>query len=118
MVAEPGFTPRHFDLNSKDGSRTREDCTELTRQGSQLQDTQQPIRRLEQLMNQTAQRAIEAEVKASAAFTAFGMVKAPEQKETKLRNRDAERSSGLKRKRETAWTRRASRSSWERSRRT
>ena len=32
-----------------------------------------------------------AEEKASAAVTAIGMVKAPEQKKTKLNNRDAEK---------------------------
>ena len=47
----------------------------LTRQGSQLQEVQQTIRRLHPLMNQADQRSKDAEEKASVAFTTIGVVK-------------------------------------------
>ena len=65
--------------------------TELVRQATQLQETEQAIRRLDQLMNQADQRAKDAEDKASAAVTAIGVVKTPEQGKIKHNNRDAEK---------------------------
>ena len=58
-------------------------ATELVRQATRLQEKEQAVRRLEQQMNQADQRAKDAEDKASA--------KTPEQKKTKLNNRDAEK---------------------------
>ena len=66
-------------------------ATDLARQGPRLREMQQAIRLLDQLMNQTDQRAKDAEEKAIAAVTAIGMVKIPEQKKIKLNNRDAEK---------------------------
>ena len=61
-------------------------ANELVRQGAMLQEVQQAVRRLAQLTVQADERAKVAEEKARAAVTAIGMVKAPEQKKTKLNN--------------------------------
>ena len=89
-------------------------ATELTRHANQLHEIQLELQRLATTTSQAEERATVAEEKVCAAVTPIGMVKAPEQKKTKLNNRDAEK---FRRTRQTARTRRASRSSWERSRR-
>ena len=66
-------------------------ATELARQATQLQEMELAMRRLDQLMNHADQRAKDAEDNASAAVTAFSMVKIYEQKKVKLNNRDAEK---------------------------
>ena len=65
-------------------------ATELTRQATQLHEVQLELQRLA-TTSQNEERAEVAEEKACAAVTAIGMVKAPEQKKTKLNNRDAEK---------------------------
>ena len=66
-------------------------ATELTRQANQPHETQLELQRIATTTNQAEERAKVAEEKACAAVTAIGMVKAPEQKKTKLINRDAEK---------------------------
>ena len=66
-------------------------ATELTRQANQLHEIQLELQRLATTTSQAEERATVAEEKACAAVTAIGMVKAPEQKKTKLNNRDAEK---------------------------
>ena len=66
-------------------------ATELVMQGTQLQEMEQAIERFHQLINQAAQRPKVAAGNASAAVTAIGKVKTPEQKRIKLNNRDAEK---------------------------
>ena len=66
-------------------------ATELTRQANQLHEIQLELQRLATTTSQAEERATAAEEKACAAVTAIGMVKAPEQKKTKLNNRDAEK---------------------------
>ena len=66
-------------------------ATELTRHANQLQEIQLELQRLTTMTCQAEERAKVAEEKACAAVTAIGMVKAPEQKKTKLNNRDAEK---------------------------
>ena len=65
-------------------------ATELTRQANQMHEVQLELKRLA-TTSQTEQRAQVAEEKACAAVTAIGMINAPEQKKTKLNNRDAEK---------------------------
>ena len=52
-----------------------EAATKLVRQATQLQEMEPGIRRFDQLVNQTDQRAKDAEDRTSAAVTAIGMVK-------------------------------------------
>ena len=66
-------------------------ATELTRHANQLHEIQLELQRLATTTSQAEERATAAEEKACAAVTAIGMVKAPEQKKTKLNNRDAEK---------------------------
>ena len=66
-------------------------ATELTRHANQLHEIQLELQRLATTTSQAEERATVAEEKACAAVTAIGMVKAPEQKKTKLNNRDAEK---------------------------
>ena len=66
-------------------------ATELTRQANQLHEMQLELQRLATTTSQTEERAKVAEEKTCAAVTAISMVKAPEQKKTKLNNRDAEK---------------------------
>ena len=66
-------------------------ATELTRQATQLHEVQLELQRLATTTSQAEERAKVVEEKACAAVTAIGMVKAPEQKKTKLNNRDAEK---------------------------
>ena len=66
-------------------------ATELTRQATQLHEVQLELQRLATTTSQAEERAKVAEEKTCAAVTAIGMVKAPEQKKTKLNNRDAEK---------------------------
>ena len=68
-------------------------ATELTRQATQLHEIQLELPPLATTTSQVEERAEVAEEKASTAVTAIGMVKAPEQKQTKLNNRDAEKFS-------------------------
>ena len=60
-----------------------------TGQATQLHEVQLELQRLSTTTSKAEERAKVAEEKASAAVTAIGMVKAPEQKKTKLNNRDA-----------------------------
>ena len=73
------------------GRGSREDATELTRHANQLHEIQLELQRLATTTSQAEERAKVAEEKACAAVTVIGMVKAPEQKKTKLNNRDAEK---------------------------
>ena len=66
-------------------------ATELTRQAKQMHEMQRKLQRIATTTCQAEERAKVAEEKACAAVTAIGMVKAPEQKKTKLNNRDAEK---------------------------
>ena len=66
-------------------------AAELARQGAQLQEVQQEIRRLDQLLNQADQRAKDAKETASAAVTPIVWSSPPEQKKIKLSERDAEK---------------------------
>ena len=66
-------------------------ATELTRHANQLHEIQLELQRLATTTSQAEERATVAEEKACAAVTAIGMVKAPEQKKTKLNNRVAEK---------------------------
>ena len=66
-------------------------ATELTRQATQLHEVQLELQRLTTMTCQAEERAKVAEEQAIAAVTATSMVKIPEQKKTKLNNRDAER---------------------------
>ena len=65
--------------------------TELTRQATQLHEVQLELQRLTTMTCQAEERAKVAEEKACAAVMAIGMVKAPEQENTKLNTRDAEK---------------------------
>ena len=88
-------------------------ATELTRHANQLLEIQLELQRLATTTSQAEERATVAEERACAAVTAISMVKIPDQKKVKLNNnRDAEKFRP-RRTRQTAWTRRASRSSWE-----
>ena len=84
-------------------------ATELTRQANQMHEMQLELQRLATTTSQSEQRAQVAEEKACAAVTAIGMINAPEQKKTKLNNRDAEKF-WPETKQQTVWTKRASRS--------
>ena len=65
--------------------------TVLTRQANQMHEMQLELQRLATTTSQAEQRAPVAEAKkAFAAVTAIGMINAPEQKKTKLNNRDTE----------------------------
>ena len=66
-------------------------ATELTRQANQLHEMQLELQRFATTASQTEERAKVAEKRACAEVIAIGMVKAPEQKKTKLNNRDAEK---------------------------
>ena len=66
-------------------------ATELTRHANQLHEIQLELQRLATTTSQAEERATVAEERACAAVTAIGMVKAPEQKKTKVNNRDAEK---------------------------
>ena len=66
-------------------------ATELTRRANQMHEMQLELQRIATTTRQAEERAKVAEEKAIAAVTAIGMVKAPEQRKTKLNNRDAEK---------------------------
>ena len=91
-------------------------ATELTRQANQLFEIQLELHRLATTTSQAEERAKVAEEKASAAVTAIDMIKAQNKKSNSTTA--MLESFGQKRTQRTVWTRRASRSSWERSRRT
>ena len=66
-------------------------ATELTRQANQLHEIELELQRLATTTSQAEERAEVSKEKACAAVRAIGMVKTPEQKKTKLNNRDAEK---------------------------
>ena len=92
-------------------------ATELTRQATQLHEVQLELQRLATTTSQVEERAKVAEEKACAAGAAIGMVKAPDKRRPSSTTAML-RSFGEKRTQQIVWTRRASGSSWERSRRT
>ena len=95
-------------------------ATELTRQANQMHEMQLEIERIATTTSKAEERAKVAEEKACAAVMAIGMVKhgqGPRAKERPF-STAMPRSFGQKRTRQTGRTRRASRSSWERPRRT
>ena len=89
MAAEPRVhSALHVDSMEEDLVRM---ASELTMQANQLHEMQLELQRIATTTNQAEERAKVAEEKACAAVTAIGMVKATEQKKTKLNNRDAEK---------------------------
>ena len=66
-------------------------ATELTRQATQLHEIQLELQRLATTTRQAEERVKVAEEKVSDAVMTIGKVTAPEQKKTKLNNRDAEK---------------------------
>ena len=66
-------------------------ATELTRHANQLHEIQLELQRFCDDNEPDEERAIVTEEKAFAAVTVIGMATAPEQKKTKLNNRDAEK---------------------------